>query len=279
VTSTTEGGHIRMTDEQPTEDLAATLHDQLTSLIGDWSATAEPMNHGDGHGSGAPALPSSTITLRADITLTLAYWVHAFLDAHPDAMDSVIGGTLDCTDVPAMADLLRDQRHVIAGWDEYGATLTAELQPLVDHARLVARPPRRDKTVIGPCPVCGFSVQAKGVRWVRLPIPTSNPSVLAPWTPWQPERDQVITCRGCQRTDTITGWRHAMLGTEELLSADELVEQIHAHFGLRYSPITIRVWARRGLIQPAGYRWDGRAVYDRVQVFAALTDRETRRGP
>jgi hypothetical protein len=281
----------------PTDlDLPTLIRTQLDTIATTWAATATPMQHGHGSSSGR-ALPSSTITLRADITLTLAFWVHALVDEHPAAIQTLervpvpttsadpsdawtthlTTRTLDCTDIHAMTDLLHREAHRIATWGDYGYTLAAELQPLADHARLVAQPPRRDKLDLGPCPDCGRTVTAKAGRWVRLPIPTSNPDDLAPWTEYQPAHDQVITCRGCKRRETLTGWRDAIVRSQRGLSAEELVEEIHTWFGMRYSPITIRVWARRGFIRTKGYTRDGRAYYDRVQVFAALMDREATR--
>ena len=284
-----------MTPEQ--QPLADVIRGHLDTIAGAWADTATPMNHGTGSGSGTPALPSSTIVLRADIVLTLAYWVHALVDTFPVVLQHldyrpiptsdpntlkpwalvVLTDTIDCTDVLAMCDLLDAEAERIAEeWEDYGQTLADELEPLANQARLVARPPRRDRLDLGPCPTCARSVLAKAVRWTRLPIPTSDPNTLPPWSPWQPAQDQLITCKGCGRRETLLGWRAAIVGTQRLLSADELVEEIHMWFGERYSPVTIRVWARRGFIQSRGYMRDGRAVYDRVQVFAALMSRETR---
>lgn len=279
-----------MTDDEQTPSLAATLHQQLTTLSGAWSDTADPMNHGHGGKGGAAALPASTVVLRADITLTLAFWVHALIDEWPAVLQSlqpdedgnlrlVVTETIDCTDVPTMCDLLDRELSRIVAWGDYGQTMADDLQPLVDSARLVSRPPRRDRMDVGECPDCGRSVRVKAHRWARLPVPTTDPDALPPWTEWQPAQDQLITCKGCGRRETLLGWRAVIVGPQRLLTADQLVEQIHAEFGERYSPVTIRVWARRGLIRSRGHSQDGRALYDRVQVFAALMDREaTRRG-
>lgn len=287
--------------EQPAPtpaDLAQLIRQHLDTIATYWPDTATPMNHGHGtSGAGSP-LPASTITLRADTTLTLAWWVHAALDQWPVTLAPTRQrqvpiptlthtttwatidepGTLDCTDVPAMCAWLRQYAHILAGWDTYGTTLEAELQPLAAHTRAVSRPPRHDRLDLGPCPDCGHAILAKAPTWVRLPVPTSDPRLLAPWTPWQPRSDQPITCHGCHRKETLLGWHKAIVGAQRLLSADELVEQIHAHFGMRYSPVTVRVWQRRGLVESRGHAKDGRTLYDRVQVFAALMDRERLRG-
>ena len=128
------------------------------------------------------------------------------------------------------------------------------------------------------CKAWPASLASCTVRWVRLPVPTSDPRVLAPWTQFQPSQDQLITCKGCGRRETLLGWREAIVGVQRMLTADQLVEVIHTELGMRYDPKTVKVWAHRGLIQSRGQSHDGRTLYDRVQVFAALMERETRRG-
>jgi len=289
--------------DEPTNSqaIATQIRTHLATISATWDATAEPMNSGHGGASGDPALPSSTIALRADITRTLAYWVHALIDerpsviqhleqipqpttdpaAHPPSRLVVVTDTLDCTDVWAMADLLDREADWLAEWLgpqglSYGQTLADELQPLAHEAALVSRPPRRDKITLGPCPACGWVLRAIAVRWVRRPQPTTDPAAYPLWTPYGPERDAPIECRGCKTTKTLTEWQAAILGAERLLSAAQLVEHLHERLGMRVSPITLRVWATRGTIQTRGHARDGRALYDRVQVLAALMERERR---
>lgn len=285
-----------MTDTEPTPDTATHIRTHLATIRDTWHDTATPMQHGHGTTT-SKRLPASTIVLRADTTLTLAFWVHALVDEHPIVMQVIqqvpvpttdpghtgwtvhtTTATIDCTDVHAMCDLLDREADRIAGWGDYGPTFAAELEPLATAARFVSKPPRRDRMAVGECPDCARTITAKATPWRRLPIPTTDPDRLAPWTEYQPTRDQPITCKGCGRRETLTGWRAAIVGAQRMLTADELVEQIHAELGMRYSPVTIRVWARRGLIRPRGRTPDGRTLYDRVQVFAALMEREARRG-
>ena len=273
------------TEDQPV-DLAGAIRQHLVIITEHWRHTDDPMQHGMGGTSGR-VLPASTVVLRADVTLTLAFWVHALVDEWPSVMQTlaadddgklrIVTTSLDCTDVYAMAAMLDRERHRIAEWDTFGQTCADDLEPLAAQVRLVSKPPKRDRIAVGECP-CGRTVTAKAVRWVRLPVPTSDPRVLAPWTQFQPSQDQLITCKGCGRRETLLGWREAIVGVQRMLTADQLVEVIHTELGMRYDPKTVKVWAHRGLIQSRGQSHDGRTLYDRVQVFAALMERETRRG-
>lgn len=274
----------RVSDDEQPQDLTNEIRDHLTTIIGAWSATAEPMTLGHGTSSSDPTLPSSTIVLRADITRTLAFWVHAMLDEWPAVLQHlergadgnlvVVTGTLDCTDVPAMADLLRREAERLADWGEFSRTIAKDLAPLAKEASLVSQPPKRDRITLGDCPACGMSIRAVAVRWVRLPHPTTDPTAYPPWTPWQPRRDKPIECPGCKTTKTLTEWQAAIVGPQRLLSASELVELLHARLGMRVSTAAIRQWTRREVIAVKGYARDGRALFDRVQVLAALVERD-----
>ena len=276
-------------------DSAHLLEEHLTDIIRHWDSTAEPMNPGVGGSlSSGIALPSSTIVLRADITRTLAFWVHALLDDHPVVLQRLENGaippsaprahpphrlivvtdTLDCTDVPAMAGLLRREIPRLLEWADgkWVETIIDDLQPLATAARLVSRPPKRDRITLGYC-TCGGQISARAVRWARDPHPTTNPAVYPLWSEYRPVHAQPIQCPSCRVTRTVPEWLTEIVGTERALPADELVDRIHADLGMRYSPKTVRVWANRGYIKARGYARDGRAVYDRVQVYAALIER------
>jgi hypothetical protein len=262
--------------------LTATIRDHLATIRATWTATAEPMRAGRGRTS-TNTLPSSTIVLRADITLTLAYWVHALVDQWPVVLQHlthdtagrmiVTTDTIDCTDVTAMADLLDREADRIAEHDEPAQRLADELEPLARAARHVSQPPRRDKVTIGTCR-CGRDITTRAVPWIRTPNPTTDPTAYPPWSDWQPAWEQKITCPGCRSTRTLPEWLAEIVGPQRLLSAPELVELIHADLGMRYTPAAVRQWARRGMFATGGYRSDGRAVYDRVQVLASLVDRD-----
>ena len=268
-----------------TDDLAVEIRQHLNTIRRHWANTATPMNAGHGHSNGTP-LPSSTIVLRADITLSLAYWVHAMadkwpsvlqhLDWGPDGKLVVVTDALDCTDVPAMAALLYREANRLAAWGVYGRTLADELKPLANAARAVSAP-RADRITLGHCR-CGGHITVRAVPWVRVPQPTTDPDAYPLWTDWQPEREQPIRCPGCRTVRTVPEWFAELVGVERPLPAGELIERIHADLGMRYSPQTVRVWANRGLIKPITQNSKGHSVFDRVQVYAALIDRDRRAG-
>lgn len=276
-------------------DTASQIASHLSTIRSCWSSTADPIDAGQGRGTGNP-MPSSTIVLRADITLTLAHWVHALIDDHPVVIQHlettiqpttnpdiyppvlyrVVTGTIDCTDVTAMCDLLlREVQRIVEHWEggRYAEAMAAELEPLAKAAAYVDHPPRRDRLTLGTCS-CGRDVSAVAVPWVRWPNPTTDPDELPHWTDWMPAWEQRIRCPGCHTTRTLTEWLAEIASPRRLLAAPEIVDLIHAELGMRYDPKTVRVWANRGMFRGRGYASDGRALYDRVQVLAALIDRE-----
>ncbi len=265
-------------------DITRDIRASLDKLVGAWADTDDPMNAGHGtSSSGATPLPSSTIVLRADITLTLAYWVHALVDAFPvvlqhletgdDGKLTVVTETLDCTDVPAMAELLRREVDRIAEHEETADRLAKELAPLANAASFVSRPPRKDRITLGHCR-CGGHITVRAVPWIRVPQPTTDPGAYPLWTDYQPEHEQAIRCPGCHASRTVPEWFAELVGPQRLVDAVELVELIHADLGMRYSTKTVRTWVNRGLIRSRGKNNLGHNVYDRTQVYAALIDRE-----
>lgn len=244
---------------------------------------------------------------RYDTPITLAFWVHAALDKWPTILQTlqpvdpdqpdgdlhlVTTETIDCTDVPAMAALLHREAARITDWTEpghdFGHTFTTELAALARAVSRVAWPPKGDRITIGEC-TCGRRLRVKAPAWRKRPLsvpqPTTDPDTYPEWTwiipddaVWEVDRDKPITCR-CGIEDTVEGWHGRLVPFEDRTpkTADELVVIIHERMSLRYQPLTVRTWARRGLIKVAGYSADGHATYDVTQVLAALTDREKRR--
>lgn len=218
----------------------------------------------------------------------LAFWVHALVDEWPSALQHlepgpdgklvVVTDTIDCTDVPAMARLLATETERIATWrragHDFGLTFVEDLEALAEAVNRAARP-ADDRMTIGHCPACDRRVRAKAPEWAYLPNPTTNAKAYPAWQ-WQPSQRRVVTCR-CGISETVEGWRRIMDGDEDPLTAAELVVAIRNAFGLRHDKAIIRQWARRGLIARVGSSTRGEATYDRVQVFAALVDRERRR--
>lgn len=234
---------------------------------------------------------------RYDTPRTLAFWVHAALDEWPTILQTlepvdpqkpdgdlhlVTTQTLDCTDVIAMAALLRREAARITAWTEpghdYGHTFTTELAALARAVSRVAWPPKGDRLTIGEC-TCGRRLRVKAPPWRRVPHPTTNPDTYPAWSHWHAQRDRPVICR-CGLQDTIEGWHGRLVPFEdrEPKTAAELLGIIAAAGLPRYrSTAIVRQWARQGLIVKAGMSERGESLFDPVQVLAALTDREKRR--
>lgn len=301
-------------DAPSTADLADEAREHLTTIRKGWHHVLDPIQTtGTGSTQNRPRpatedeveLPPDA---RLDTPRVLAFWVHAALDewptilqtlqpvdpANPDGdLHLVTTETIDCADVLAMADLLHREADRIATWSEaghdYGLTFVTELAKIARAVSRVAWPPKGDRITIGDCPACGRRVRVKAPTWHRRPVhvpqPTTDPKRYADWlwyvpddAQWEADRATPITCR-CGIKDTIEGWRERMSPGQdrEPKTADELVVIIRERMGLRYQPLTIRTWQRRGMIQIADYAPTGHARYDVTQVLAALTAREKQR--
>lgn len=304
-----------MTDstEQPTTP-ADDARKSLTTISKGWRHVLDPIattSSGATRGGTRPATEDErelAPDARLDTPRTLAFWVHAALDEWPAILQTlqpidsgkpdgdlhlVTTETIDCSDVPAMVDLLHREADRIAAWTEpghdYGHTFVTELDALARAVSRVAWPPKGDRLTLGDCPMCGRRVRVKAPTWRQrpreVPQPTTDPTAYGEWTlivpdgaPWEPVRDKSIACR-CGLTDTLEGWQARMApdGEQGPKTADELVVIIRERMGLRYQPLTIRTWQRRGMIQIADYAKTGHARYDVTQVLAALTAREKER--
>lgn len=298
-----------MTDDQPATP-AADARASLDTIARGWSHVLDPIRttgSGVTQGGVRPAtedeveLPPDA---RLDTPRVLAFWVHAALDEWPTILQTleedehghlqlVTTETIDCSDVLAMAELLHREADRLVEWVEpghdYGQTFVTELAAIARAVSRVAWPPKGDRLTIGECPACGRRVRVKAPAWyrrpVRVPQPTTDPKRYDEWAwfvpehaEWEPDRDKPIVCR-CGVQDTLDGWRQRMTGTTKDVpkTADEIVVIIRERMGLRYQPLTIRTWQRRGMIKIADYSPSGHARYDVVQVLAALIDREKRR--
>lgn len=287
-----------MTD--PTEPTPATLaRAHLTTITRGWPHAQNPM-HIDRGGTtqqGPRAATEDDLQLpldaRLDVPIILAFWVRAAVDEWPTILQTlqpddkgrlrlVTTETIDCADVPAMAQLLHREADRLTTWvdettgKDFGQTFLDELENAARAVAKAAWPPKGDRLVIGDCPTCGRRVRVKAPPWRRVPHPTTDPDTYPAWSDWQPHRDRPITCR-CGREDSLDGWREALAGPSLPLTAEQLVAEIRRQFGLDYRPLSVRTWARRGMITPVDHRGEnGRARYDRVQVFAALMARERR---
>ncbi len=298
------------------DDLTLTLTEQarksLSTIGRGWRYVLDPIQTNGGGTTRGGIRPATEDDIdhapdaRLDTPRTLAFWVHAALDEWPTILQTlqpvdadkpdgklhlVTTETIDCADVPAMVDLLHREAGRIASWIEpgqdYGATFVSEVAELARVVSRVAWPPKGDRLTIGECPECGRRVRVKAPTWHKRPLsvpqPTTNPAAYAAWTwvvpdgtPWEADRSKPITCR-CGIEDDLEGWRERMTGPPVMLTAEQIVDEVREHLGMRYQTASVRQWARRGLITSHGYSKQGHALYDRTQVLAALIDREKKR--
>ena len=241
--------------EQPLSpaDIATGVRSELATIRRFWQHTFDPPKSSGAGSRDAPTsrLPGNdtAISLRAEVTRDLAFWVHAFVDEHPDAIDE--WGTIDALDVPRTCRFLAEQADQIGQWKS-GNRMWDELETLAREVRNVASPPRRDTLPIGECPECETMVRAKA----------HDPGN--------------IKCKGCGTTDTIDGWIIRVVGNEPLVTAEQLVPILHKRMGIVASRARIRAWKARGVICASGDDGSGRTLYDRKAVFAALAKWEAR---
>lgn len=287
-------------DEQPEPTLAQRAVDALTTIRRRWrTAISAERDTRPPAAIRTDARPATEDEIDQDQPLDpatdgpriLAFWVHAMVEEWPAVLQHlepasdrpgaklvVVTDTIDCTDVPAMAALLTGEADRLAEWEQpghhYGLTFVEDVEHLADAVNRATRLPD-DRMTIGHCPACDRRVRAKAPEWVYVPNPTTDPKAYPDWE-WRPAHDRTVTCR-CGISDTIEGWHRIMDGDTDPLTAAELVVAIHSAFGLRHDKAIIRQWARRGLINRVGSSPVGEATYDRVQVFAALVDRQKRR--
>jgi hypothetical protein len=80
------------------------------------------------------------------------------------------------------------------------------------------------------------------------------------------------TCQRCGTTGDNTWWEHHMFPeASRLVTARQLVKEIHQQRGQRVSEVTIRVWLNRGIITSVGLDEEGRRLYDKGAVATALS--------
>jgi hypothetical protein len=243
------------TDDAPTTaDTEQGIRTELATIRRHWPHTFNPPTS---QGAGSRDTPASrfpgndaAISLRAEVTRDLAFWVHAYIDNHPDGLGDWV--TIDAADVPRTCRYLTDQAPHLARW-QHGNRLWSELTTLAREVRMLANPPRRDSMPIGECPECTTVVRAKA----------HDPGN--------------IKCRGCGTTDTIDGWIIRIVGNEPLVTADQLVPILHKRLGINPTRATIRQWVARGVIPQDGLDAHGRAMFDRKAVFHALIRNQERR--
>lgn len=253
-----------VSDDQPTTtETANGIRDALTTIRRHWTTLEDPPQTptGTNRNPMASRLPGSVnaISLRAEITHDLAYWTHAWLDDHPNALPT--NTTLDLTDVVAVCRFLERQATAISGWT-YANRMWAELDDHAHDIKTLTSPPLRDTMAIGECPnkigtgpaalACGTMVRVKA----------HDPGN--------------IKCKGCGITDTIDGWILRMVGNEGAATIPQLVPIIHRRLGVVVHERTLRRWLADAKVTPAGGT-SSTPRYERRDVLALvvhLSERE-----
>ncbi|GAA2037434.1 hypothetical protein GCM10009740_31560 [Terrabacter terrae] len=239
--------------EQPLTptDITDGIRRELATIRRHWAHTFDPpRSTGSG---GSHAVPDSrfpgndtAISLRAEITRDLAFWVHAYVDDHPDSLDGWV--TIDALDVERTCRFLAQQGEHLGAWDS-GNRLWAELTTLARELRDIAAPKVRDTIPLGECD-CGTIVRAKA----------HDPGN--------------IKCRGCGTIDTIDGWTLRIVGHHEPVTIPQLVPLLHQRMGIVISERQLRRWHQAGRITATTTGPTPR--FDRRDVFAALAYLEHR---
>jgi hypothetical protein len=238
--------------------IADGIRRELATIRRYWPHTFDPPSSAGSSGTGVPdsKMPSNdtAISLRAEVTRDLAYWLHAFADEHPAALDdwTASRGSIDALDVAHACRFLTRHADDLGAWS-FGNRLWSELDTLAREVKAVAAPPARDTMALGACPECETVVRAKA----------HDPGS--------------IRCAGCGTTDTIDGWIIRVVGNEPLVTAEQLVPILHKRMGIVVSQAGIRQWVARKVIPQDSVDERGRARFDRKAVFAALMMREARR--
>ncbi|AKU15756.1 hypothetical protein [Luteipulveratus mongoliensis] len=168
-------------------------------------------------------------------------------------------------DVDGMCRFLDRWARHLAAHD----AITEILDELGDCARKVQRwQPRgagKEWVWIGDCPV---TIGHQGDKVVC-------------GTPIRVYPGKAIICKGCGTDDTIDGWIVRIVGENHPVTAEQLVPLLKKKLGIVTTRVAIRQWVRRGIIsatrdengQPMTDD-QGRALFDRFEVYGALARRE-----
>lgn len=252
----------------------------LDTIRTHWTASERPPRAGSvaGHAPPRSKPPAPQAVLRADIVTTLAYWVHALADEHPDTLDGYDEAHPLRLDDPTDTALhLRDNLDLIDKWG-FLARFTTEVTQLANHLRELVDPPNRDRPKLGEChlledgqvpteskehraaPRCRGDVRA---------VPQRNPRTGA--TTYGEAR-----CSGCRTVAVIEWWRRQWGDGARLVKTAELVEKLAAQ-GIRTTPATVRWWLHAGRIVSSGTDSNGDRLWDVAAVVMALSIHERKR--
>lgn len=220
--------------------------------------------------SSRPPASEGPLTLRTELTLTLAYWTHALADQveqlwgverpvpEPGLTQQTrwttrwVPAVVDCRDVPLMCQVLTRHATWITGWAEAPRILN-DLELHAREAKTMAWPPVRETLVIGECPIipegltqpCGGQVRAR-------------------------RTEDWAVCRTCRTGAVMRWWREKMPPPPPEVTAQRLVLLLAIDAGTIVTESTIRQWRKRGDIRSSGYDHKRRRLYR----WQEIVDRE-----
>jgi len=230
----------------------------LHSINATYRATLIPTTGGaTGHQTrrAFPPMPVSANVLdaRAMACSVMAGWAKVVIDDR-----DITGCGLRGTDVAGMVGFLTTHAAWLAE-HEAGDVAAEELEKSAHDLAVIAAPTVVDWTSLGKCPL----IVERGGEQV-----TCGGQVRA-----YPCGDAF--CATCGTPGDLAWWEYTMFPeASRLVTAKQLIREIHQQRGRRVSVSTISTWLNRGLITSAGIDQEGRRLYDKGEVAAALTRTE-----
>lgn len=252
-----------------TRDIQADIETSCHSIAADWDHMWPPLSAGTVRRAPANAgilaegddddttehdigLADRIVSTRYETLENLQFWARTIVDRF-----NVTATNFYATDAAKLCAFIATWAAHMSGQDD-GEDCAAELAQWARACHRIAHPSRRDWMPIGECPntigvegvpvVCGYTVRV------------------------YPDHPGDIRCHGCGKEDTFDGWVLAMCGTEGLLTPEQLVGRLH-QAGYAATVPQVWQWRKRGVIAPSGKDDQGRPLYDRIAVLAALRQR------
>ena len=242
----------------PHRNLEAEVTRHLAVIRGAW-----PRLHNPPHANATtrhppasrPPMRTDALSLIAEISRDLAFWVQALIQDDTDGDPS--GLRLD--DAMGCARYLSGRAAFIATW-AYGRRLTNELGEHAHAVRGIAWP-RRPSILLGDCP--------RRVHRDGIPEECATPVRAHTDNPGD------VRCRGCGHTDTLDGWMLAIVGDSRPVTIPQLVPLLHKRLGIVVSTRTLQRLHRSGqLCAPTGGTRET-PTFDRRDVYAVMMARVT----
>jgi hypothetical protein len=197
-------------------------------------------------------LADRIVSARYETLEGLQFWAHAIVERF-----SVEATNFYVTDTGKLCEFVSKWAAHMSGQDD-GEDCAAELGQFARTCHRIAYPSRRDWLPIGECP---NTIGVEGV-----------PVVCGTTVRVYPDKPGDIRCLGCGKSETFDGWILLMCGNEGLLTPEQLVGKLH-QAGYAATVPQVWQWRKRGVIAPSGKDEQGRPLYDRIAVLAALRKR------